>query len=55
MANVKKQDIRDDRNEPAPQELPERELDNVAGGGRKAGGDQQNYLVVKLKEVLITG
>jgi len=55
MANVKQQDIRDLGNEPAAQELPERELDTVAGGVRKAGGGQQEYLVAKLEDCLITG
>jgi hypothetical protein len=55
MADVKQQDIRADRNEPAPQELPERELDQVAGGGgRKAGKGQQEYLVVKLEDLLVS-
>ena len=53
MAKVKKQDIRDCRNERAPQELPEQELDQVAGG-RKAGKGQQEYLVVKLEDLLVS-
>jgi len=52
MAKLNDEDIRDCRNEPAPRELPERELDTVAGG-RKAGGEQQEYLIVKLKEVFV--
>jgi hypothetical protein len=38
----------------APVELSESDLDKVAGG-RKAGKDQQEYLVVKLNDVIITG
>jgi hypothetical protein len=35
-------------------ELSEQQLEAVAGG-RKAGGSQQEYLIVKLNDVLITG
>jgi hypothetical protein len=38
----------------APVELSETELEKVAGG-RKAGKDQQEFLVVKLTDVLISG
>jgi hypothetical protein len=34
-------------------ELSEEELDNVAGG-RKAGGQQQEYLIVKMEDILIS-
>lgn len=37
----------------APVELSETDLEKVAAG-RKAGGDQQEYLKVKLTDVLIT-
>jgi hypothetical protein len=37
----------------APVELSETDLDKVAGG-RKAGKDQQEYLVVKMNDVLVT-
>ena len=35
-------------------ELTDRELASVSGGGRKAGGGQQEYLVVTLKEVFVS-
>jgi hypothetical protein len=38
----------------APVELSESDLDKVAGG-RKAGKDQQEYLVVKMNDVIVTG
>jgi len=34
-------------------ELSEAEIDKVTGG-RKAGGEQQDYLVVKIEEVIVT-
>jgi type VI protein secretion system component Hcp len=37
----------------APVELSETELEKVAGG-RKAGGDQQEYLKIKLNDVLVS-
>jgi predicted ribosomally synthesized peptide with nif11-like leader len=38
---------------PTSAELSDGELEAVAGG-RKAGGTQQEYMVYKLKEILIT-
>ena len=38
----------------APVELSESDLDKVAGG-RKAGGDQQEYLKIKLTDVIVSG
>jgi hypothetical protein len=38
----------------APVELSETELDKVAGG-RKAGGDQQDYLKITLTDAAISG
>jgi len=38
----------------APVELSETELDKVAGG-RKAGGDQQDYLKITLTDATISG
>jgi hypothetical protein len=38
----------------APVELAESDLEKVAGG-RKAGGDQQEYLKIKLTDVIISG
>src|SRR5262245_13038307 len=35
-------------------ELSEQQLESVAGG-RKAGGKQQEYLIIKMNEVIITG
>jgi len=34
-------------------ELSEQQLESVAGG-RKAGGGQQEYLVIKMNDVIIT-
>jgi hypothetical protein len=38
----------------APVELSESDLDKVAGG-RKSGKGQQEYLVVKMNDVIVTG
>jgi bacteriocin-like protein len=38
----------------APVELNETELEKVSGG-RKAGGDQQEYLKIKLTDVIVSG
>ncbi|HVY99957.1 MAG TPA: hypothetical protein VHA35_10660 [Dongiaceae bacterium] len=38
----------------APVELSETDLEKVSGG-RKAGGDQQEFLKIKLTDVLISG
>jgi hypothetical protein len=38
----------------APVELSESELEQAAGG-RKAGGTQQEYLKIKMNDVIITG
>ena len=55
MANVKQQDIRDLATSRRRRSFPSGELDTVAGGVRKAGGGQQEYLVAKLEDCLITG
>ena len=42
------------RKRTAPKDLTAKDGKAVKGG-RKAGGDQQEYLTVKLKEVFVTG
>jgi len=39
----------------APVELAETDLENVSGGGRKAGDKPLEYLKIKLEDVIISG
>jgi hypothetical protein len=39
----------------ASPELSEQDLENVAGGTKSKGGTKEEYLVVKMNDVLITG
>jgi hypothetical protein len=36
-------------------ELSDDQLESVTGGGKKKGEEQQEYLVIKLTDVIITG
>jgi hypothetical protein len=40
---------------PASPELSEQDLKNVAGGTKAKGGTKEEYLVVKMTDVLISG
>ena len=49
-----KQHTGDHRDEPRSDELLERALDGVVGGGKAANSQQQTYLELKMTECLIS-